>query len=297
MPGTGALGRLAGRRPADPDQHDAAVAGAELIHVVDLDDPRLRDYTQLTDVHLRRILEPEEGLFMAESPGVIRCALEAGHRLRSLLVAPRWIAELADVLAAAAEHQAPVFVAEQPVLQQITGFPLHRGALAAMHRPLPAPMEQVVAGARRIAVLEDLVDHTNVGAVFRSAAALGVEALLVTPNCADPLYRRSVRVSMGTVFAVPWTRLPTWPAGIADLRALGFAVAALGLGGDAIGLDEFAADPPERLAWVLGTEGDGLAGRTIAEADHTVRIPMAAGVDSLNVAAAGAVAFWATRTR
>lgn len=282
-------------RPTSALRDDAAVAGAELIDVVDLDDPRLRDYTRLTDVNLRRILEPAEGLFMAESTNVIRRALAAGHRLRSLLVAPRWLDELGDVLAAAAEHGAPVFVAEEPVLKQITGFHLHRGALAAMHRPLPAPVDRVVAGARRIAVLEDLVDHTNVGAVFRSAAALGVEAVLVTPNCADPLYRRAVRVSMGTVFAVPWTRLPAWPAGIADLRALGFTVAALGLTDDAIDLDELVARPPERLAWVLGTEGDGLAARTMAEADHTVKIRMAGGVDSLNVAAAGAVAFWATR--
>lgn len=274
---------------------DVRVLDASVIEVEAVDDPRLRDYTSLTDVNLRRMLEPAEGLFMAESSQVIRRALAAGHRLRSVLVAPRYLDELGDVLAVAAEQGAPVFVAEEPVLQEITGFHLHRGALAAMHRPALAPVRNVVGGLRRIAVMEALVDHTNVGAVFRSAAGLGVEALLATPECADPLYRRSVRVSMGTVFAVPWTRTGPWPASLAELRELGFTVAALGLTDDSVPLDEFAADPPERLCWVLGTEGDGLSPATMAAADVTVRIPMHGGVDSLNVAAAGAVAFWATR--
>ncbi len=267
-----------------------------LVPVDDPADPRLRDYTSLTDVNLRRILEPAEGLFMAESSKVIRRALGAGYRLRSVLVAPRWVEDLGDVMERAASDGAPVFVADERLLESITGFHLHRGALAAMHRPELPAVADVVAGRTRIAVLEDLVDHTNVGAVFRSAAALGVEALLVTPNCADPLYRRSVRVSMGTVFAVPWTRLPSWPAGIGELRDLGFVTAALGLTDDAVALDQLAADPPERLCWILGTEGDGLSARTMAAADRVIRIPMAGGVDSLNVAAAGAVAFWATRT-
>ncbi|WP_380168165.1 TrmH family RNA methyltransferase [Jannaschia sp. R86511] len=261
------------------------------------DDPRLRDYTQLTDVRLRSVREPAEGLFMAESTQVIRRALAAGHRFRSVLVAPRWLPEIPDVLTAAEQQGAPVLVAEEPLLEQITGFHLHRGALASMHRPVPPPVSDVVAGVRRLVVLEDVVDHTNVGAVFRSCAALGVEAVLVTPRCADPLYRRSVRVSMGTVFQVPWTRIEPWPGGLADLRSAGFTVAALALDDRAEDLDDFAADPPERLAWVLGTEGHGLRAGTVAAVDRVVRIPMAGGVDSLNVASAAAVAFWATRVR
>ncbi len=273
------------------------MASPTLIEITDPVDERLRDYTQLTDVNLRRILEPAEGLFMAESSQVIRRALAAGHRMRSVLVAPRWLEDLPDVIAAAAEQGADVFVAPEEMLEAITGFHLHRGALAAMHRPPLRPVAQVVDGLTRIAVLEDLVDHTNVGAVFRSAAALGVQAILATPNCADPLYRRSVRVSMGTVFAVPWTRLPSWPRGIDELRELGFTVAALGLTDDSIPLDAVESSLPPRLAWVLGSEGPGLSTAAMQRADHVVRIPMAAGVDSLNAAAAAAVAFYATRPR
>lgn len=263
--------------------------------VADPDDERVRDYLRLTDVALRRVLEPREGLYLAESEKVIRRALAAGHRMRSVLMAPRWVTDLADLVDLAVGQGVPVYVASPAVIQEMTGFHLHRGALASMHRPaLPEP-EEVLAGACRVAVLEDIVDHTNVGAVFRSAAALGVDAVLVTPRCADPLYRRSVRVSMGTVFQVPWTRIPDWPASLERLREAGFTVAALALSEDAVALDELAADPPERLALVLGTEGDGLSPRTVATSDVVVRIPMAAGVDSLNVAAASAVAFWALR--
>ncbi|WP_336921276.1 TrmH family RNA methyltransferase [Aquipuribacter sp. SD81] len=265
--------------------------------VDDVADPRLRDYTSLTDVRLRTVREPAEGLFMAESTQVIRRALRAGHRLRSVLVAPRWLPDIPDVLEAAAAQRAPVLVAEEPLLEQITGFHLHRGALASVHRPALRPVEEVVAGARRVAVVEDVVDHTNVGAVFRSAAALAVDAVLVTPRCADPLYRRSVRVSMGTVFQVPWTRVEPWPGSLQRLRDLGFTTAALALDERAEDLDALAAEPPERLAWVLGTEGDGLRPATVAAVERVVRIPMAGGVDSLNVAAAAAVAFWATRPR
>lgn len=257
------------------------------------DDERVRDYVGLTDVALRRVLEPARGLYLAESVKVIGRALGAGHQLRSLLLTPRWLTDLADLVQRTLEEGAPVYVMDPAVAQEITGYNLHRGALAAMHRPELLSVPAVLEGARRVAVLEDIVDHTNVGAVFRSAAALGVDAVLVTPRCADPLYRRSVRVSMGTVFQVPWTRLEPWPAGMATLREAGFTVAALALSEDGIELRELAADPPERLALVLGTEGDGLGERTIAEADLAVRIPMAGGVDSLNVAAASAVAFWA----
>ncbi|WP_278237245.1 RNA methyltransferase [Isoptericola sp. AK164] len=278
-----------------------AELAAAVVPVTDPADPRLRDYTDLTDVKLRTAREPVEGLFMAESSNVIRRALAAGHRPRSFLMADKWLDSMADVLAA--HPDVPVFVADEVVLREITGFHLHRGALAAMHRPALADVGELLSrrgaggGARRVAVLEDIVDHTNVGAIFRSAAGLGVDAVLVTPRCADPLYRRSVRVSMGTVFQVPWTRLPAWPAGVGELQDLGFTVAALALSDDAVTLDELADEAPDRLALVLGTEGDGLSRGAVAAADRVVRIPMAGAVDSLNVAAASAVAFWATRTR
>ncbi|QAY70811.1 TrmH family RNA methyltransferase [Xylanimonas protaetiae] len=271
----------------------------DLLRIEDPRDPRLTDYTDLKDVKLRAVREPAEGLYMAESSTVIRRALAAGHRPRSFLMADRWLESMADVIAD--WPGVPVFVGTEQVLEQVTGFHLHRGALAAMHRPALVPVHELVAaargglGARRVAVLEDVVDHTNVGAAFRSAAALGVDAVLVTPRCADPLYRRSVRVSMGTVFQVPWTRLETWPGGLRELQDGGFVVAALALSDDAVSLDDLAADPPERLALVLGTEGHGMTPAAIDACDVVVKIPMAGGVDSLNVAAASAVAFWATR--
>jgi tRNA G18 (ribose-2'-O)-methylase SpoU len=261
-------------------------------------DPRdeaLRDYFSLTDVALRRVVEPERGLYMAESEKVVRRALAAGHRLRSLLLTPRWVDEWPDLVGEAVRQGAPVHVAAPSVAEELTGFHLHRGVLAAMHRPALPAVGDVVAGAARVAVLENIVDHTNVGAAFRSAAALGVDAVLITPRCADPLYRRSVRVSMGTVFQVPWTRIDPWPGGVDLLRRAGFTVAALALSEDAVSLEQLEAAPPERLALVLGTEGDGLSTSTVEAADLVVRIPMGGGVDSLNVAAASAVAFWALR--
>lgn len=263
----------------------------------DLEDANegLADYVALTDVALRRRMEPERGLYIAESAKVIRRALAAGHRPRSYLMASRWLTDLGDVVAAAEADGIPVFVGQPDVIARLTGFHLHRGALAAMQRPPLPAVSDLVADAARIVVLEDIVDHTNVGAVFRSAAALGVDAVLVSPRCADPLYRRAVRVSMGTVFQVPWTRIDPWPRGIETLRQAGFTVAALALADGSGSLDELAAAPPERLALVLGTEGDGLSRRTVAAVDLSVRIPMAGGVDSLNVAAAAAVAFYATR--
>lgn len=265
----------------------------------------LAEYTNLTDVALRRRIEPENGLYMAESSNVIARAVAAGHTPRSFLMAPRWLESMAPVIAAATGSPdggpVPVFVAPEEVLQGITGFHLHRGAIAAMNRPtLPAVADLLArarggTGARRVVVLEDIVDHTNVGAAMRSAAALGVDAVLVTPRCADPLYRRAVRVSMGTVFQVPWTRIEPWPAGVELLRGLGFTVAALALSAQAITLDELVERRDDRLALVFGTEGDGLSARTVKSADLVVRIPMGHGVDSLNVAAAAAVACWATR--
>lgn len=262
------------------------------IRVEDPGDPRLADYVALTDVELRRRREPAEGLFVAEGEKVIRRAVAAGYSMRSCLLEDRWLPALADLLASV---DAPVYVASRELLEAVTGYVVHRGALAAMARkPLPTA-EELTAGADRLAVLEDVNDHTNVGAAFRSAAALGIDAILVTPRCADPLYRRSIKVSMGAVFQVPWTRISPWPGGIDMLREAGFTTAALVLGEDAITLDELAARRSERLALIFGSEGDGLRPSTIAAADVSVRIPMSGGVDSLNVAAAAAVAFYATR--
>jgi tRNA G18 (ribose-2'-O)-methylase SpoU len=265
------------------------------ITITDPRDPQLEDYVGLTDVALRRRSEPERGLYIAESEKVIRRALRAGHHPRSFLMARRWLADLADVVEAAERDGIPVFVGEHEVIEQLTGFHLHRGALASMQRPVLPSVADVVATARRVAILEDIVDHTNVGAAFRSAAALGMDAVLVTPRCADPFYRRSIRVSMGTVFQVPWTRIDPWPGGLDVLRDVGFVTAALSLRDDSITLDELAARRPERLALVLGTEGHGLSAATIEAADLSVRIPMSGGVDSLNIAAAAAVAFYAMR--
>lgn len=262
----------------------------------DVDDPRLADYVGLTDVALRRRLEPAGGLYIAESEKVIRRALAAGHRPRSYLMAQRWLTDLADLVQEAERDGIPVFVGEHDLIEQLTGFHLHRGALAAMHRPVLPDVSAVIANARRVMILEDIVDHTNVGAIFRSCAGLGLDAVLVTPRCADPLYRRAIRVSMGTVFQVPWTRIDPWPGAIDSLRQAGFVTAALALRDDAVSLDAFAQNAPERLAFVVGTEGDGLSRRTLDNVDTVVTIPMGGGVDSLNVAAAAAVAAWALRT-
>jgi tRNA G18 (ribose-2'-O)-methylase SpoU len=269
--------------------------GTGIVRIDDPGDPRVEDYLSLTDVALRRRLEPERGLYLAESAKVIRRALAAGHAPRSYLLAPRWLEDLADIVAGAGRSDVPVYVAEPEVIEAMTGFHLHRGALASMQRPALPSVADVTRAARRVVVLEDVVDHTNVGAVFRSAAALGVDAVLVTPRCADPLYRRSVRVSMGTVLQVPWTRVEPWPQGLQALREQAFVVAALALDEGAVTLDALAADPPERLALVLGAEGDGLSRKAVDAADVVVRIPMAGGVDSLNVGAAAAVAMWALR--
>ena len=265
------------------------------IELTDLADPALRDYVGLTDVALRTRAEPEMGLFIAESEKVIRRALAGGYRPRSYLMGRRWLTDLADLVTTAETEGVPVYTGDAAAIEELAGFHLHRGALASMERLPLRPVAEVLADARRVFVLEDIVDHTNVGAVFRSAAALGVDAVLVTPRCADPLYRRAIRVSMGTVFQVPWTRIDPWPGGLAALRDLGFTTVALALTADSVGLDALALDPPQRLALVLGTEGDGLTARTLAAVDRTVRIPMRGGVDSLNVAAAGAVAAWALR--
>lgn len=265
-----------------------------------LDDDRVAPYVRLTERQLRSRLEPEKGIFIAESPKVIARALDAGMRARSFLMEERWL-ETAAPLVAQAERQAdgvvPVYTGPSDLLAQITGFRLTRGVLCAMARPALPAAEELLADAHRVAVLEGIVDHTNVGAAFRSAAALDVDAVLVTPTCCDPLYRRAVRVSMGTVFQVPWTRIGTeaseWPGkGMARLRAAGFKTAAFALSDDAVLLGDPRLMEADRLAMVFGTEGDGLAAATIASCDYVVKIPMAHQVDSLNVAAATAVAFW-----
>ena len=283
------------------------------ITIESIDDERVAAYVNLTEIQLRNRLEPAKGLFIAESPKVIDRALEAGREPLSLLVEEPWIEGMSDMFAridAQWGPDVPVYVASPAQLRALTGYRLHRGALAAIRRwPLPT-VEEVCRDTKRVAVIENIVDPTNVGALMRSAAALGVDAVLVTSSCGDPLYRRAARVSMGTVFQVPWTRIGmesrhAWPFdGLRQLNELGFTTAAMALEDDSIGLDELvrrlhapAGDPThvERLALIFGTEGDGLDPHTIAGSDLTVRIPMAHNVDSLNVAASSAVAFWATR--
>jgi len=270
--------------------------------ITDLEREELRDFRSLTDVALRRVSEPAGGLYIAESTKVIGRALAAGHRPRSLLLIEQWLPDVERLLAgderlAELYADVPVFVGPPELLKQLTGFDMHRGALASMHRPPLMAVEELLAGARRVVVLEDIADHTNVGAIFRSVAGLGADAVLITPRCADPLYRRSVRVSMGTVLQVPWTRLPEWPEGAEQLRAAGFHIAALALSDDAVELDDFAADAPEKVAILLGAEGDGLSPAAMQNADTIVTIPMMHGVDSLNVAAASAVALYTLRVR
>lgn len=266
-----------------------------IIYLERADDPRVSDYVSLTDVQLRKVKEPAEGLYMAESPKVLRRALAAGHRPRSFFVSEKRLPEVADLLAA--HPDIPAYVGTGEMLEEITGINLHRGAMAAMHRPDGADVAKLIAGARRIAVLENISDHTNIGAIFRSAAGLGVDAVLISPSCADPLYRRSIRVSMGTVFQVPWARLSDLSAGFELLHANGFTTAALALEPESLTIHELAARNDAKLALVLGSEGYGLGPETLAQCRHTVMIPMYGGVDSLNVAAASAVAFFATDTR
>ncbi|MFC0038770.1 TrmH family RNA methyltransferase [Actinomadura rayongensis] len=266
---------------------------ARLVPVADPADPRLADYTRLRDVNLRKSLEAEHGLFIAEGEKVIRRALATGHPARSFLMADRWVEPLADALDAA---DAPVYVAADAVVEAVAGFPVHRGALASLRR-LPLPdVASVVAEARRLLVLEDLVDHANVGAIFRCAAALGVDAVVLSRRCADPLYRRAVKVSMGAVFAVPYARMAHRRDGLDTLRKAGFTLLALTPDASAVPLT--AAPSGERVALLLGSEGDGLTSHWLAEADAPVRIPMdagalASGVDSLNVVAAAAIACYA----
>jgi tRNA G18 (ribose-2'-O)-methylase SpoU len=266
---------------------------AELIEIADPADPRLSDYRDLRDVELRKHLEAEHGLFLAEGEKVVRRAVEAGFTPRSLLMAPRWVEGLSDVLATT---DAPCYVLSEALAEQVTGFHVHRGALASLERrPLP-PVAEVLKGARSVLVLEDIVDHTNVGAILRSGAALGFDAVLLSPRCADPLYRRAIKVAMGAVFTMPWTRVPDWYDALPDLSAAGFTTVALTLAPDSTPIED-AVSGVDRLALVLGSEGHGLSSRWEQAADRRAIIPMREGIDSLNVAAATAVACYVAAHR
>lgn len=267
-----------------------------IIEITDFHAPELDPYARLTQNQLRNRLEPEKGIFIAESPKVIDRALDAGYKPVSLLMERKQITgPAAGILSRCGD--APVYTADREMLAELTGFELTRGVLCAFRRPAPRPVEELCKNARRVAVLEGIVDSTNVGAIFRSAAALNMDAVLINPSCCDPLCRRAVRVSMGTVFQVPWGQLGETPAdwpekGMDILHSLGFKTAAMALSDRSVSIDDEHLAKEPKLAIVLGTEGDGLAAGTIASCDYTVKIPMSHGVDSLNVAAASAVAFW-----
>ena len=267
-----------------------------IIEIMDFHAPELDPYARLTQNQLRNRLEPEKGIFIAESPKVIDRALDAGYKPVSLLMERKQITgPAAGILSRCGD--APVYTADREMLAELTGFELTRGVLCAFPRPAPRPVEELCKNARRVAVLEGIVDSTNVGAIFRSAAALNMDAVLINPSCCDPLCRRAVRVSMGTVFQVPWGQLGETPAdwpekGMDILHSLGFKTAAMALSDRSVSIDDEQLAKEPKLAIVLGTEGDGLAADTIASCDYTVKIPMSHGVDSLNVAAASAVAFW-----
>ncbi len=273
----------------------------QIIEITDLSRPELDVFCRLTEAQLRNRLEPEKGVFIAESPTVIGLALDAGYEPLALLTERKFIeGKAAGIIARCGEI--PLYTGEREVLARLTGYELTRGVLCAMRRPRPKDFREACAGTRRVAVLENVVDSTNVGAIIRSAAALGIDAVLLTPSCCDPLNRRAVRVSMGTVFQIPWAYIgeqpADWPSpGLDWLNELGFKTAAMALREDSVSIDDegLAAEP--KLAIVLGTEGTGLTTRTIADCDYTVRIPMQHGVDSLNVAAASAVAFWQLRAK
>lgn len=269
---------------------------ANVMEITDFSAPELDVYARLTEAQLLNRFEPAKGMFIAESPKVIHRALDAGCVPVSMLM------ERKDIDGSAREilercPQLAVYTADEELLCNLTGYHLTRGVLCAMRRPARPTVEEICAEARRVVILENVQNPTNVGAIFRSAAALGMDAVLLTPGCCDPLYRRSVRVSMGTVFQIPWAFLPTWPEGMAQLKALGFATAAMALCDDSVSIDDPGLLSEDKLAILMGSEGDGLAQTTIAQCDYTVKIPMYHGVDSLNVAAASAVAFWELRNR
>lgn len=268
-----------------------------IVPVTDLSTPEVQLYSHLTEAQLRNRLEPDKGIFIAESPKVIRVALDAGYKPLSILTEEQHLQGLAaDIIARCGDI--PVYTGSRPLLASLTGYELTRGVLCAMRRPQLQSVEEVCLQAHRVVLMDSVVNSTNTGAIFRAAAALGIDAVLLTPTCCDPLNRRSVRVSMGTVFQIPWTYLPSWPhPGIENLRALGFKTAAMALTPEAVAVDNPQLMAEDRLVIVMGTEGDGLAKPTILSCDYQVVIPMSRGVDSLNVAAAAAVAFWQLRRR
>ena len=274
---------------------------AEIIEITDISAPELDVYARLTETQLRNRLEPEKGIFIAESPKVIRRALDAGCRPQSLLMERKHIdGQGAEIIARCGDI--PLYTADREILESLTGYTMTRGILCAMSRPKLPALEEVLKDAKRVAILEGIVDSTNIGAIFRSAAAMHIDVVLLTPTCCDPLCRRAVRVSMGTVFQIPWIRIgenkDQWPQpGLQWLRNLGFKTAAMALSDDAVTIEDPDLMAEEKLAIILGTEGDGLSDQTIAQCDYTVCIPMSHDVDSLNVAAASAVAFWQLRVR
>ena len=266
-----------------------------IIPVTDLSHPGLQPYAHLTEAQLRNRLEPDQGIFIAESPKVIRVALDAGYKPVSLLTEEKHIAGQAADLVARLESL-PIYTGSRELLASLTGYELTRGVLCAMHRPVLPSVEQICRGKQRIVLVDNVVNSTNTGAILRAAAALGMDGILFTTTCCDPLNRRSVRVSMGTVFQIPWTYIPSWPrSGMEMLHAMGFKTVALALTPKAVPIDHPGLVAEERLVLVLGTEGDGLSQQTIDDCDYQAIIPMQRGVDSLNVAAAAAVAFWQLR--
>lgn len=264
---------------------------AQIVEVSDAQDPRLRDYIDLRDVHLRKLLEAERGIFLAEGEKVVRRAIESGNIPRSFLMSPRWLESLTDLLAAA---EVPCFVLNDAAIESLTGFHVHRGALASLDRPILPEPSTVLAEAQRIVVLEDLMDHTNVGSAFRAVAALGFDAILLSPRCADPLYRRAIKVSMGSVFWLPYARIDDWYGAPELLKAAGFTTLAMTLSDDSISLDAIPAGLG-KIALIVGSEGNGLSDHWTIGADFRVKIPMAPEIDSLNVAASVAVACWQLR--
>jgi tRNA G18 (ribose-2'-O)-methylase SpoU len=269
-------------------------AVARTVFVDGVTDPALADYRALTDVELRRRSEPADGIFIAEGELVIRRALKAGYPMRSALMTQRWVASVADLVA---DVDVPLYVGSGELLESVTGFHVHRGALAAMGRLPLKSVADVLLRSSRLVILEEVNSHTNLGAIFRSAAGLGMDAVLLSPTCADPLYRRSVRVSMGEVFSIPYARLDTWPGGVAELREAGFRVFALTPDSRAMSIDKIEVRDGDKLALLLGAEGPGLSREALDAATTQVRIPMGNGVDSLNVAAAAAVACYAIARR
>lgn len=261
-----------------------------ILHVADLQDERLDEYLRLSEAHLRMRTDVENGLYIAESTKVVQRAINAGHTPRSFLLAQKHLGQL--VAEFNRFPDAPIFIGDDAQLQDLVGFHLHRGAMAAMNRPAPLDLDEVLAASSRVAILEDIADHTNLGAIIRSASGLGIDAVLLTPKCVDPWYRRSARVSMGTVFDLPWVRLESWPQDIERLRAHGYRMLAMELTENAVPLNEIQLSAGEKAAMILGNEGRGVTDEALAAVDTTVIIPMHREVDSLNVGAASAIAFW-----